>query len=114
MKILLIGTFASSGRPLLERFLQTPCEIVSFPAPINEERLLAEIAAAEVVVGAPFTKRMGECAKKLRLIQNTGVGIDRYDLSSFPPGVRLCVSYHHEAAMAEYVIMMVLALTRRL
>ena len=114
MKVLLIGTFASAGRPLLERFLQIKCEIVSFPGQFDEQRVLVEIATADVVIGAPFTKAMGRGAKKLRLIQNTGVGIDRYDLSSFPPGVRLCVSYHHEAGMAEYVIMTVLALTRRM
>lgn len=114
MRVLLIGTFASAGRPLLERFLCAPCEIVAFPGTFDEAKVLGEIAAADVVVGAPFTSKMGERAKRLRLIQNTGVGIDRYDLNSFPPGARLCVSYHHEAAMAEYVIMMVLALTRRL
>ena len=92
MKILLIGAFASAGRPLLERFLQTPCNILSFPGRLDEDLVLAEIEDADVVVGAPFTKQMSEKAKKLRLIQNTGIGIDRYDLSNFPPGVRLCVA----------------------
>jgi phosphoglycerate dehydrogenase-like enzyme len=113
MKVLLIGTFASAGRPLLERFLQTECEIISFPGPFDEQRILGEIATADVVVGAPFTRAMGLSATNLRLIHNTGVGTDRYDVASFPANVRLCVSYHHEAGMAEYVIMMVLALTRR-
>lgn len=114
MKVLLIGTYASSGRPLLERFLRSECEIVAFPGPFEEEKVLPDIATADAVVGAPFTQRMGQVAKQLRLIQNTGVGIDRYDLRSFPAGVRLCLSYHHEAGMAEYVIMTVLALTRKL
>lgn len=114
MKVLLIGTFASAGRPFLERYLHRACEILAFPAPLNDANVLEEIATTDVVVGAPFTQAMGQRAKKLRLIQNTGVGTDRYDVSSFPPGVRLCVSCHHDAGMAEYVIMVILALTRRL
>lgn len=114
MKVLLIGPFASAGRPLLDRFLRTQCEIHVFPRRFNESQVLAEIESADVIVGAPFTKKMGQHAKKLRLVQNTGAGIDRYELSSFPPGVRFCVSYHHESAIAEYVIMVILALTRRL
>jgi len=114
MKILLIGTFASAGRPLLERFLQVPNEVMAFPGRFDERHVIKEIRDAEVVVGAPFTNSMGQSARQLRLIQNTGVGVDRYDLSSFPPGVRLCVSAHHGAAMAEYVIMVILAMTRRL
>jgi len=114
MKVLLVGTFAAAAQPLLERFLQSRCEMVSFGGRFDECQVLPHLWNADVVIGAPFTRAMGERARQLRLIQNTGAGIDRYDVSSFPAGVRLCASYHHESAMAEYVILAILALTRRL
>jgi phosphoglycerate dehydrogenase-like enzyme len=114
MKVLLVGEFAAAGRPLLERFLTRPCQIVACEGRFDEFRVLAEIHDADVVVGKPFTRTMAERAAKLRLVQNTGTGIDRYDLASFPNGIRLCISHHHERAMAEYVILAILALTRRL
>jgi phosphoglycerate dehydrogenase-like enzyme len=114
MKILLIGTFAAAGQPLLERFLRTTCEIIPFGGRFEEDAILRQIPDADVVVGAPFTGNMAACARRLRLIQNTGTGLDRYDLSSFPKGARLCVCYDHESGMAEYVIMAMLALSRRL
>ncbi len=114
MKVLLVGEFAAAGQPLLERFLKRACHIVACGGTFDELRTAAEIRDAEVVVGKPFTRTMAERAAKLQLIQSTGAGMDRYDPENFPNGVRLCISPHHESAMAEYVILVMLALARRL
>lgn len=114
MKVLLVGPFAAAGQPLLEKFLTQPCELIGCGGPFDEASVLTEIGSADAMIGKPFTRRMGEHAKKLRLIQSTGAGLDRYDPADLPPNVRLCVSYHHEDAIAEYVILAMLALTRRL
>jgi phosphoglycerate dehydrogenase-like enzyme len=114
MKVLLVGEFAARGRPLLERFLARSCQIVACEGKFDEIRTSAEIHDAEVVVGKPFTQAMAVRARNLRLIQSTGTGMDRYDVANVPKGVRLCISHHHERAMAEYVILAILALTRRL
>jgi phosphoglycerate dehydrogenase-like enzyme len=114
VKVLLVGAFAAAGQPLLERFLANPCNLVALGEPFDETSVISEIGSADIVIGKPFTRLMGEQAKNLRLIQSTGAGLDRYHLADLPPGVRLCVSYHHEAAMAEYVILVMLALSRRL
>jgi phosphoglycerate dehydrogenase-like enzyme len=114
MKVLLIGDFAGAGQPLLERFLTRSCQIVACGGRFDEDRASAEIHDAEVIIGKPFTRTMAAHARKLRLIQSTGTGTDRYDLANFPKGVRLCISLHHERAMAEYVLLAMLALTRRL
>jgi phosphoglycerate dehydrogenase-like enzyme len=53
-------------------------------------------------------------ASRLRLVQATSAGADRVDRAALPPGCVLCNAYEHEDAIAEWVLMAVLALTRHL
>jgi phosphoglycerate dehydrogenase-like enzyme len=53
-------------------------------------------------------------ARKLRLVQATSAGADRVDPAALPPGCVLCNAYEHEDAIAEWVMMAVLALTHHL
>jgi len=49
---------------------------------------------------------------RLQLIQVPGAGLDRIDRSAFWPGLRLANAYGHEAGIAEYIIGVMIALSR--
>ena len=103
--IVLIGNIARSGRAHLEAHLDVPHRIREYPC---------DLAETEVLVGSPVPRRMIESAPKLRLVHVSGAGYDNLDVSALPEGVALCNVFHHERAMAEYVLMTILALDRDL
>src|SRR5207253_4839756 len=53
-------------------------------------------------------------ARRLKLVQVPGAGLDRIDRSALPAGVWLANAYGHETGIAEYVIGAMLAWTRDL
>ena len=77
-----------------------------------------ELARALVDADAVVCNRLSpddtRNAKRLRLVQATSAGADRVDPAALPPGCALCNAYEHEDAIAEWVLMSVLALTRHL
>jgi phosphoglycerate dehydrogenase-like enzyme len=66
----------------------------------------------EVLVTMVFTREMASAAKRLRLVQVPGAGLDRIDRSALGPGTWLANAYGHEAGIAEYALGAMLALTR--
>ena len=89
-----------------------------FACPIDDNRVFRLLENADVYVGFRFTERMAEAAKSLRLIQVSGAGIERISLDALRPDVAASLvvanTYHHERSIAEHVIMVMLALSRRL
>jgi phosphoglycerate dehydrogenase-like enzyme len=59
-----------------------------------------------------LTAEMTRAAKRLKLVQVPGAGVDRIDRSALPAGVVLANTYGHEVGIAEYVIGAMLMLTR--
>jgi len=55
---------------------------------------------------------MGLAARRLKLVQVPGAGLDRIDRSALPHGTWLAHDSGHEVAIAEYVIGAMLAMTR--
>src|SRR5213593_1327715 len=55
---------------------------------------------------------MGGAARRLKLVQVPGAGLDRIDRSALPAGTWLANAYGHEAGIAEYVIGAMVALSR--
>src|SRR5207244_2180610 len=53
-------------------------------------------------------------APRLSLVQSVATGIELFDLAALPKGAAVCNSFGHETAIAEYVVMMMLALHHRL
>ncbi len=53
-------------------------------------------------------------ARSLRLVQALSAGADSVDPGALPPGCALCNVYEHERAIAEWALMAMLALSRRL
>src|SRR6185503_8738716 len=69
---------------------------------------------ADALVSGRFSAAMAAAAPKLRLIHTPGAGTDGLDLDIIPSQVTVCNVAGHEAGIAEYVVMTMLALTREL
>jgi phosphoglycerate dehydrogenase-like enzyme len=88
--------------------LAVSCEVISG----DEAHILPHLADADVLVSMGFTKEMAEVARRLRLIQVPGAGLDRIDRSALCSGIHLANAYGHEVGIAEYIIGMMIALMR--
>src|SRR5262249_37336391 len=79
----------------------------------DAQRLIPALEDAEIVVGHIWRADFPP-APRLKLLQAATAGIDMIDVPSLPRGIALCNVFGHEPAIAEYVMMMTLALTLRL
>jgi phosphoglycerate dehydrogenase-like enzyme len=104
IQIVFVGNIASCGMEGFSRHLKTPHRLLTYPC---------DLAEAEALVGAPISRRMIEQAPKLRLVHAAGAGCDGIALDALN-GIPVCNVFHHERAIAEYVMMTTLALQRNL
>lgn len=79
----------------------------------DSQRLIPALADAEIVVGHIWKKDFPE-APRLKFLQSVAAGIDLIDVPSLPHGVTVCNVAGHEQAIAEYVLMTMLAWQHRL
>ncbi len=103
--IVFVGNIAACGIAAFSGELKTPHRLRTYPC---------DLAEAEVLVGSPISRKMLEQAPKLRLVHASGAGCDSIAVDALSGAVPLCNVFHHERAMAEYVIMTMLALDRDL
>lgn len=68
----------------------------------------------DVLVSARFPSEWAARFPSLKLLQAAGAGIDKIDTHSLPSGARLCRTAGHGGSIAEYVVMTMIALQRRL
>ena len=109
-RIAFAGTFAATLElPVRER-LKIPCDVVV----ADEAGIVSRLGDVDVLVTLAFTSEMGRAARRLKLVQVPGAGLDRIDRAALPAGARLANAYGHEAGIAEYVIGAMLTLTRDL
>jgi phosphoglycerate dehydrogenase-like enzyme len=104
IEIVFVGNIASCGMDAFSRHLKTPHRLLTYPC---------DLAGAEALVGSPISRRMIEQAPKLRLVHAAGAGCDGIALDALD-GIPVCNVFHHERAIAEYVMMTILALDRNL
>lgn len=115
MKTLFLGNFG--GRPgVSEAILAKTAE--KFDSSVlfdldDSQRLIPALAEAEIVVSHIWKKDFPE-APRLKLLQSVAAGIDLIDVPSLPRGVTVCNVAGHEQAIAEYVLMTMLAWSHRL
>src|SRR5580704_8894493 len=105
IEIVFVGNIATCGMDAFSRHLKAPHRLLTYPC---------DLAESEVLIGSPITRRMLEQAPKLRLVHASGAGCDSIAMDAVPDGVRVCNVFHHERAIAEYVMMTMLALDREL
>lgn len=68
----------------------------------------------EILVSQRFPTSWGPRFPALRLLHGVGAGMDKVDFGALSPDVRVCCNYGHGASIAEYAIMVMLALVRGL
>jgi phosphoglycerate dehydrogenase-like enzyme len=79
----------------------------------DSQRLIPALAEAEIVVSHIWKKDFPP-APRVKLLQSVAAGIDLIDVPSVPRGVSICSVAGHEQAIAEYVLMTMLAWQHRL
>ncbi len=114
LSVALIGKVASNAREILLPRLNTPCRFFAFPNARENPRLLKALPGIDVAVGNYFTERMVRAAANLKLLQVPNAGIDSLPLATLAPETTVANVHFHGPAVAEYVIMMILALGRDL
>src|SRR5260221_10324291 len=115
MKVSFVGNFGARPeivKAVLGKLTETVEPTVLFNI-TDSQRLIPALAEAEIVVSHVWKKDFPE-APRLRLLQSPAAGLDLIDLPSLPRGVTVCNVDGHEQAIAEYVLMTMLALSHRL
>ena len=110
LRVAFAGTFAARLEPQVRAQLAVPCDIVV----ADEASIVTRLSDVDVLVTMAFTGQMAGAAKRLKLVQVPGAGLDRIDRAALPDGAWLANAYGHEVGIAEYVIGAMLALTRQL
>lgn len=109
LRVAFVGGFAACFVEPVRPRLETPCELLA-----GEEReVLPRLADVDVVVSLAFTPAMGAAARRLRLVQVPGAGVDRIDRRALPAGAVVANAYGHERGIAEYVLGAMLACNYR-
>src|SRR5204863_9613526 len=73
----------------------------------------AVAAAADILVSNQWRAEY-PAAPKVRLVQSVATGVELFDLAALPKGAAVCNAFGHETAIAEYIVMVWLALHHRL
>jgi phosphoglycerate dehydrogenase-like enzyme len=102
------GTFSASLEESVRAYLGMPCHVVV----TDEAQIVSKLSDIDVLITLVFSREMGAAARRLKLVQVPGAGLDRIDRSALPVGARLANVYGHETGIAEYVLGAMLALTR--
>src|SRR5262249_14709040 len=110
LQIAFAGTFSSTLEPSVRARLEVPCAVIV----ADEVGIISRLSDVDVLVSLVFSREMGAAARRLKLVQVPGAGLDRIDRSALPVGTSLANVYGHEVGIAEYVVGAMLALTRNL
>src|SRR5687768_12139213 len=110
LRVAFAGTFAASLEPRVRAHLTVPCDVLL----ADEAGIVGKLGDVDVLVTLAFTREMAAAARRLRLVQVPGAGLDRIDRAAMPTGAWLANAYGHEVGIAEYVMGVMLAWTREL
>jgi phosphoglycerate dehydrogenase-like enzyme len=108
LRVAFAGTFAATLEPRVRGSLAVACDVIL----VDEAGIVARLPEVDVLVTLAFTREMGEAARRLKLVQVPGAGLDRIDRAAVPAGTWLANTYGHETGIAEYVMGALLAWTR--
>src|SRR5271155_950410 len=113
MKALFLGGVAPNTAEGIRAQLPAALAVEILDDPIDGTLLPAAAAAADILVSNHWHADYPP-APKVRLVQSVATGVDLFDLAALPAGLTLCNAFGHETAIAEYVLMTMLALHHRL
>ncbi|MGV9796358.1 2-hydroxyacid dehydrogenase [Gordonia sp. NPDC003422] len=80
----------------------------------DESRLVDDIGDADVYIGGRVTPAMARAGTGLRLVHAVGAGTDKVSTADLPAGTMVANTFHHEDAIAEYVVSSAVMLRRGL
>jgi phosphoglycerate dehydrogenase-like enzyme len=112
-EVILLGHTACHNQTLLLRLLRTDWQFVALPDESDASALRGVLVRADALIGSRWRREWAERARRLRLVQSLGAGVDAYDTASLPAGCALCNVYEHGVPVAEYVIGAMVAMTVR-
>jgi phosphoglycerate dehydrogenase-like enzyme len=114
LRIVLAGKVTARAIDFLQARTETPSVFLPFPVNRENSPLIKALADADVAVGHFFTEGMARAAQNLKLLQAPNAGVDAFSTELLSPRTTVANAYFHGPAVAEYVVMMVLALSRGL
>jgi phosphoglycerate dehydrogenase-like enzyme len=94
--------------------LVSPPIVLTTTHRLSEAAVLRALGEAEIAITGHWTAAMGRAARRLRFLQVSAGGVDQIDAAAIPEGVLVANCYEHEGPIAEYVLMMCMALCRHL
>ena len=112
MKALFLGNVAADTAAGIKDELPAGLDWEILNDPVERALLPAAAAEAEILVSNRWLAEYPP-APKLRLVQSVATGVELIDLAALPKGCAVCNSFGHETAIAEYVVMAMLALHHR-
>src|SRR5262249_33728322 len=108
LRVAFAGTFSATLEQPVRARLTLPCDVIV----ADEAGIVFRLPDVDVLVTLAFTREMAGAAKRLKLVQVPGAGLDRIERSALPSGAWLANAYGHEIGIAEYIIGAMLSLTR--
>ena len=114
LKVVLVGKATAKAMDFFKAHIQAPATFLPFSVTQENPQLLKELADADVAVGNFFTEGMARAARNLKLLQAPNAGVDAFRMDLLAPHTSVANAYFHGPAVAEYVVMMLLALSRDL
>jgi phosphoglycerate dehydrogenase-like enzyme len=113
VKAIFLGGVAADTAAGIKGELPRGLEIEILNDPIERARLPRAAADADILVSNHWRADYPP-SPKLRLVQSVATGVELFDLQALPKGVAICNAFGHETAIAEYIVMVMLALHHRL
>ena len=113
MKALFLGGVAASTIAGIRDRLPAALEIEVLDDPIDRARLPQAAADADILVSNHWRADYPP-APRVQLVQSVATGVELFELAALPAGVAVCNAFGHESAIAEYVVMVMLAWRHRL
>ena len=113
MNALFLGGVAASTAAGIGARLPAGLEVEILDDPIDRVRLPQAAADADILVSNHWRADYPP-APKVRLVQSVATGVELIDLAVLPAGLAVCNAFGHESAIAEYVVMVMLAWRHRL
>jgi phosphoglycerate dehydrogenase-like enzyme len=111
--VVLFGPTACENEARLRRRLRRDWTIVTLRDEQDVSGLREALGKADALIALSWRAEWKDAARRLRLIQATGAGVDAYEVRALPAGCALCNVYEHATPIAEYVMGAMVALTGR-
>jgi len=112
MKALFLGNVAADTHAGIKDELPPALDCVILNDPVDRSLLPDAAKDADILVSNRWMADYPP-APGFRLVQSVATGVELFDMASLPRGCAVCNAFGHETAIAEFVVMAMLALHHR-